>query len=556
MTDIAYIPSSEPLLLKILINDLDNGLHTFLKTSEVKFELNKIPSATIEIIQPNPETNTNDFEAVAKYKVNDKIELQANNKTIFKGIIISANSQLSNSGNNTITLECKDAIHKLSQNASEATYEISFSDALDQIFASHTDFTKNINTGTFGNETVLRTTNTTDWDYMIGFLDSVGQTAVVRNSEITTIDINKKNETSSYLAQNGVNVFNLSGDQNHSKEITKVTITRHLEGQNEPEKIEYENPNSEAVKNELPEIKLSECRYSTETLKRIAQSIIGRSIHCVTRGTVETFGNLEAQLGQFISFKKVNPQLEEQSHLISIEKHKIENGSWKTEYTFGLENSQNFSQNVATQTSANSSEARIGVSNSIKGLHIGVVTNLEDPEGKFRIQIRIPAISQNGDGIWARMSSIQAGKERGVFFIPEVGDEVIVGFFNDDMNNPVILGKLFNTENEPPFTITNENYLQGIVSKEKTTFLIDDEKKELKLSTQSGNSLLISEDKKGLILEDQNGNKITMDDNGITIESTKDINIKATGNLNIEGVQNSIKASGMMELKGSMIKLN
>ena len=57
-------------------------------------------------------------------------------------------------------------------------------------------------------------------------------------------------------------------------------------------------------------------------------------------------------------------------------------------------------------------------------------------------------------------------------------------------------------------------------------------------------------------ISDENKNKIVMNKDGITIDSSKDVIIKAKGNIQIEGVQNTIKASGIMELKGSMIKLN
>jgi phage gp45-like len=45
----------------------------------------------------------------------------------------------------------------------------------------------------------------------------------------------------------------------------------------------------------------------------------------------------------------------------------------------------------------------------------------------------------------------------------------------------------------------------------------------------------LSEDAKGISLEDQNGNKITMDDSGIKIESVKDLSIKASKDVSLEG---------------------
>jgi len=56
-------------------------------------------------------------------------------------------------------------------------------------------------------------------------------------------------------------------------------------------------------------------------------------------------------------------------------------------------------------------------------------------------------ISTSDDGIWARISTLDAGKQRGTFFRPEIGDEVIVGFLNDDPRYPVVLGMVNSSAN-------------------------------------------------------------------------------------------------------------
>jgi len=85
---------------------------------------------------------------------------------------------------------------------------------------------------------------------------------------------------------------------------------------------------------------------------------------------------------------------------------------------------------------------------------------------------------------------------------------------------------------------------------------LDDEKKAIELSTKKGNKLLISDDEKGFILEDENKNKITMNKDGITIESSKDFIVKASGDVKMDGIGCKVNASGNMELKGSIVKIN
>ena len=257
-----------------------------------------------------------------------------------------------------------------------------------------------------------------------------------------------------------------------------------------------------------------------------------------------------------IKTEKVNASIDGKPLLITAEHHTIENGCWDTEYNFGLESSNSFAQNISAST-ANNAE-RVGQTNTMQGLQIGIVTQIvNDHENEFRIKVRIPSTStENDEGVWARLASIQAGNEHGGFFIPNLEDEVIVGCFNNNPDTPVILGKLYSSAKPPPLPITEDNFVQGFVSKEKTKILMNDEDKSVEISTNNGNKLLISDDERGFLLEDENGNKLMMNQDGITLESSKDITLKATGNITIEGIQHAIKASGTMELSGALIQLN
>jgi uncharacterized protein involved in type VI secretion and phage assembly len=251
----------------------------------------------------------------------------------------------------------------------------------------------------------------------------------------------------------------------------------------------------------------------------------------------------------------VNREIDAEILLITQEVHKIENGCWKTQYTFGLESERSFTEN--TTSGINNSQAQIGQSNSINGLQIGIVTQIEeDPNNQFRVKVRMPMLSENGEGVWARLATLNASTEMGSYFIPSVDDEVIVGCLGNNPDTPIILGSLYSSSHAMPFPIAQENYLKGFVTKEGTKIMMDDEKKSIELSTKKGNKLTISDDLKGFVIEDENKNKITLNDQGITIESCKDFNIKAKGNIKVEGMQIAQEASAKMDLKGGIINLN
>jgi len=193
-----------------------------------------------------------------------------------------------------------------------------------------------------------------------------------------------------------------------------------------------------------------------------------------------------------------------------------------------------------------------GLLPAVTGLQTGIVTVLGgDPDGEDRIKVRLPMISTSDDGIWARISTLDAGKQRGTFFRPEIGDEVIVGFLNDDPRHPVVLGMVHSSAKPAPEPPDDNNHRKGYVSREKMKFNFDDDKKIITLETPAGNKMMLSEDAKGISFVDQNGNKITMDDSGIAIESIKDVIIKAAGDVKIDGINITVKASAAFKAEGT-----
>src|SRR5262249_45228899 len=150
-----------------------------------------------------------------------------------------------------------------------------------------------------------------------------------------------------------------------------------------------------------------------------------------------------------------------------------------------------------------------GMLPAINGLQIGIVTQLEnDPDGEDRIQVRLPMITTDDQGVWSRVASLDAGNNRGFFFRPEIDDEVIVGFLNDDPRDPIILGMLNSSAKPAPLQAANDNNIKAYVSRSALKMTYDDDKKSIKLETPGGRSIFMDDDSKVIQLEDGNGNKI------------------------------------------------
>src|SRR5690606_22563109 len=144
-----------------------------------------------------------------------------------------------------------------------------------------------------------------------------------------------------------------------------------------------------------------------------------------------------------------------------------------------------------------------------------------------------------------------AGKNRGTFFRPEIDDEVIVGFINNDPRFAVILGMCNSSEKSAPLATSDDNHEKGYVSRSEMKMIFNDEKKTFTVETPAGNKFVLSEDESAISMEDQHGNKFLMNADGIKLESIKDIVLKAATDVNIEGVNATVKGSAKAEVEGS-----
>lgn len=209
----------------------------------------------------------------------------------------------------------------------------------------------------------------------------------------------------------------------------------------------------------------------------------------------------------------------------------------------------------------------------VAGLQIGVVTSNEDPAGEHRVRVRLPLLGLSGDGLWARVASLDAGDDRGFFFRPEIGDEVTVGFLDDDPRHPVILGMLHSSAKAAPLPGSDDNHEKLLKTRSGMRLHFNDEKIVMTLDTPAGNSIALDEDGKSLTLADQNGNKIVLDADGIRLESAKAIawkagtetrmeaaaafEIKAGSELKLEGGASAeLKGGGTAKLSGALVQIN
>jgi len=231
--------------------------------------------------------------------------------------------------------------------------------------------------------------------------------------------------------------------------------------------------------------------------------------------------------------------------LVSAVIHNYSSNDWETTLALGVAQTPYYEQFSDIDT-----RVADGQTPAAPGLQIAKVEALEgDPQGDERIRVKL--MGSDEAALWARIALLDAGKDRGSVFMPEIDDEVVVGFLAGNPSEPVVLGMLHSSSLASPIPKSDDNHVKGFVTRSQLTVEFDDDKKVLTLKTPGGNSLILSDDDKGIVLEDQNGNKITMNSDGISLESAKDVQIKANGDVKAEGVNVNLNANAQMVAKGS-----
>ena len=235
------------------------------------------------------------------------------------------------------------------------------------------------------------------------------------------------------------------------------------------------------------------------------------------------------------------------------------------------------------------------------GVVVGIVTNVDDPDGLARVKVKYPTITDQLESHWARLVSPMAGNGRGIEFIPEVNDEVLVAFEYNDINRPYVMGSLWNGQDTPPeanSSIVSNGEVQKRIIKSRSGHVItlDDTRSSEKITIvdKAGQTVVLDSSsgaEKVEIVDKTGSSKITMDaaQRSVTIESAQDMTLTASGRLqisgqmgvaisstggnldlesnaqtNVKGMQAKfegtgtaeVKSSGMLTVQGSMVRIN
>jgi phage baseplate assembly protein V len=156
-------------------------------------------------------------------------------------------------------------------------------------------------------------------------------------------------------------------------------------------------------------------------------------------------------------------------------------------------------------------------------VYTGVVVKPKDPKKLGRVRVSLPSF---GEELWARRATLAAGDGRGTWFVPDVGDEVLVAFENGDSRLPVVIGALWNASQHPP----ESNPERAVVK------------------TKHGATVVLDDGTGSVEVTDSNGNAVTLASSGVTVTAASKVTVTA-GAVEIDASMINVDA-GMAKFSG------
>jgi phage protein D/phage baseplate assembly protein gpV len=191
---------------------------------------------------------------------------------------------------------------------------------------------------------------------------------------------------------------------------------------------------------------------------------------------------------------------------------------------------------------------------------VGLVLDNQDPSGLGRVKINLPGLSEDESGHWARVAAPMAGGGRGMFFLPEINDEVLVAFEQGDITRPYVLGALWNGQDKPPESNSDgQNNIRLIKSRSGHSVRFDDTagSEKIEIVDKSGENSVTIDTKSNTISIKSTQDVVIEAPRGKISLRAKSVEVKSTADTNVEAQTTmDLKASATMTIKGQRVNIN
>lgn len=580
MSDDRIIPTTQPTdLVTYTVKVNGNEVpRTILFTSIiVEQEINKIPWAKLSIIDGDGSISDFTVSDQDLFVPGNTIEIFAgyhsDESSIFQGIIIKHGIKV-RGDSSFLLVECRDQAVKLTVGKKNKYYNNQADSDIIQDILNNYGLTANIATTSVQHKELVQF-DVTDWDFMISRLEANGQICVVDAGTITSQAPSLGSPVLSLLFGGTIIEFDSEMDARDQYEGVTAYAWDYSNQQllniaaNEPGLTETGNITASDLSTVIG-LSSYDLKHTgnvpQEELQAWADAQLLKNRLAKVKGRVKFQGFPGVTPATTLSLAGLGDRVNGDVFVAAV-RHEIAGGDWLTDAQFGLS-----PQWFSAQYPVNTPKAA-GILPAVNGLQIGIVTQLEnDPDGEDRICVRLPIVDAGDQGIWSRVASLDAGNNRGMFFRPEINDEVIVGFLNDDPRDAIVLGMVNSSSKPAPLQASDQNDIKGYTSRSGITLTFDDNKVSVTLQTPGGRSLAIDDNAGSIQLQDGNGNQIVIDSNGITIKSASALSLQANNDVSVQGNNMSLnaqmsfsaqgntgielKSSATAVLKGSLVQIN
>ena len=529
--------STDVVSQKVLINGTELNHEIMLMQIVVSKSFNKIASARLTFSDGSASDRDFPLSNDDTFKPGNEIEIQlgyhSEVETVFKGIIVKHAVKVGRQSNSMLMIEAKDKAIKLTS-ARKSIYHLEKKDSEVITELAGELNTDGVEATSFTHKQLVQY-NATDWDFIVTRAEANGMLVCTDDGNLVVTKPDATTEAV-LVATYGQNILEFEAEMDARR--IKQTITSHAWDytKQEPEASEEGtsdfdetgNLSSDDLAGVLAaEVKLVHSgRLTQPQLQDWSDAHALRNRLSKAVGRVRVEGNAEVKPGTVITLEGVGDRFNGDVYVTGVLHHYAD--IWQTDIQFGWRDEWFYTKDDVIDKPA------AGLVPGVNGLQIGIVKDIDDQEdgGQYRVKVHIPLMTEGNEGIWARVATLDAGPERGIYFRPEVNDEVVIGFLNDDPREAIILGCLHSKDaRKSPLPEQQGSTQHGIVTKEGIKLIFDDTNKRLTLRVPAGageKSLVINNASGAFEMKDENQNTIKMDSQGITIQA-------GSGNVVIRG---------------------
>jgi len=550
-------------------------------------EVNRIPTACIVIRDGDAAEETfelsNQEFFVPGRQVEIKVGRDRTNNTVFKGIIIKHCIKITESGQSNLVIECKDETVKLTIGRRNRYFEERKDSEIIEEIADSYGISRDVEETSLTHKELVQH-HSSDWDLVLSRAEVNGKLVTVDDGNlIVKAPDTNQDPTLSLLYGSTLMEFEANMDARTQWKSVKSSSwdysnQRLFEADADSADFrEHGNLDGSELADTI-DLAQYELRHSGQVLEQELQAwseaCLLKSRLAKIRGRAKIrVGFSDLKPGHVVDLQGVGDRFNGKAFVTAV-RHEIGQGTWDTHIQFGL-----CPQWFAHHTDIVDYSAA-GLLPGINGLQIGKVVQLQDdPDGEDRIKVKLPIIDHQAQGIWCRVVCLDAGNERGSFFRPEIDDEVVVGFLNNDPRDAMVLGMVNSSAKPAPLEAQDDNHEKGFFTRSKMRIHFNDDTKTITIDTPAGNSVQLDEAGRKIEVVDQNQNAVKMTTTGIEISSPKEIKIqagtsltlaatttlsiggasisaKADAAVSMEGATAKLSSNGITEVKGSMVKIN